>query len=101
MPETKKSLARIALLYDYYSPMLTEHQKDALDLYYNEDLSLAEIAENLGITRQAVRDAIKQGERKLFYFEERLGFVERNEYASRLITEGEYEKALEILARRK
>ena len=52
----------IALLFDFYGEMLTEKQKDVIDLYYNEDLSLAEIAEHEGISRQGVRDNIKRGE---------------------------------------
>ena len=53
---------RILVLFDCYSRVLSSRQRDALDLYYNEDLSLAEIAEQTGITRQAVRDLIKHGE---------------------------------------
>ena len=49
---------RISYLLDYYGNILSETQKDAIDLYYNEDLSLAEIADHIGITRQGVRDAI-------------------------------------------
>ena len=55
--------------------MLTEKQYNLLDDYYNNDYSLSEIAENLGITRQAVRDNLKKGENKLFEFEEKLGIM--------------------------
>ena len=48
----KNQAYRMALLYDFYGDMLTDRQKEFYDLYYNEDLSLAEIAENYGITRQ-------------------------------------------------
>ena len=54
----KNQAYRMALLYDFYGDMLTDRQKEFYDLYYNEDLSLAEIAENYGITRQGVRDVI-------------------------------------------
>ena len=57
----QKNLAYSVLL-DFYGPVLTDKQRVILTEYYDEDLSLAEIAENLGITRQGVRDAIKHGE---------------------------------------
>ena len=62
---------------DFYGDMLTEQQRDVIDLYYNDDLSLAEIAQNEGITRQGVRDSIKRGEAQLFEMEERLGLAKR------------------------
>ncbi len=67
---------RIAVLFDFYGEMLTEKQKDVIDLYYNQDLSLAEIAEHEGISRQGVRDNIKRGEAYLLELEEKLQFVE-------------------------
>ena len=57
---------KIGMLLDLYGELLTEKQKDILDLYYNNNLSLAEVAEEVGITRQAVRDSIVKGEKKLF-----------------------------------
>lgn len=56
----------IGLLCDIYGELLTEKQQDVLDLYYNNNLSLAEIADELGITRQAVKDSIAKGEKRLF-----------------------------------
>ena len=70
---------RITILYDFYGDMLTEKQRDFLNYYYNDDLSLAEIAENEGITRQGVRDAIKRAEAQLYDMEAKLGFVEKFE----------------------
>ena len=67
----------IALLLDFYGDMLTEKQRDVMELYYNQDLSLAEIAENDGITRQGVRDSIKRAETQLLDMEERLGLARR------------------------
>ena len=67
----------IALLLDFYGEMLTEKQKDMVELYYNDDLSLSEIAENAGISRQGVRDSIKRAEGQLLEMEERLGLVRR------------------------
>lgn len=67
----------ITILLDFYGDMLTAKQREFLDCYYNEDLSLAEIAANVGITRQGVRDAIKRAESQLLEMEERLGLVKR------------------------
>ena len=67
----------ITMLVDIYGAMLTEKQRDFLSLYYDEDLSLAEIAANEGITRQGVRDAIKRAETQLLEMESKLGFEKR------------------------
>ncbi len=69
----------ITVLLDFYGDMLTQKQNDFLSYYYNDDLSLAEIAENEGITRQGVRDAIKRAEGQLFGMENRLGLAKRFE----------------------
>ena len=76
MPRPQKDLT-FSVLLDYYGPVLTERQRAIMAEYYNEDLSLAEIAENYGITRQGVRDAIKHGEAALLELEERLGSARR------------------------
>ena len=68
---------KISILCQIYGKLLTEKQYQVLDDYYNNDLSLSEIAENLNITRQAVRDNIKKGENKLFELEEKLSFMDR------------------------
>jgi predicted DNA-binding protein YlxM (UPF0122 family) len=62
----------VAILLDFYGEMLTEKQRDLIDLYYNEDLSLGEIAQLQQITRQGVRDSIKRGEDFLYELEEKL-----------------------------
>ena len=67
----EKDLA-IAALYDYYGVLLNEKQRTALEYYYNEDYSLAEIAENVGISRQGVRDQIKHAEKALLEYEDKL-----------------------------
>ncbi len=69
---------KISILLEIYGKLLTQKQYDLLNDYYNNDLSLAEIAENENITRQAVRDNLKKGERKLFNFEEKLGIMKKN-----------------------
>ncbi len=67
----------ISFLLDFYGDMLTDKQRDVVELYYNEDLSLAEIAAHSGITRQGVRDSIKRAEGQLLEYEERLHLAER------------------------
>ncbi len=67
----------IAMLLDFYGELLTEKQAKAMELYYNEDLSLAEIAEPLSISRQGVRDSIKRGEKQLLDLENTLGLAKR------------------------
>ena len=73
----KNQAYRMALLYDFYGDMLTDRQKEFYDLYYNEDLSLAEIAENYGITRQGVRDVIVRAEAVLTELEDKTGIIKR------------------------
>ena len=68
----------VSVLLDFYSELLTEKQRDVIDLYYNEDLSLAEIAEHENITRQGVRDSIKRGEQVLFEMESALRLAEKS-----------------------
>ncbi|HNX64013.1 MAG TPA: YlxM family DNA-binding protein [Oscillospiraceae bacterium] len=83
----------IALLLDFYGEMLTEKQRDMVELYYNEDLSLGEIAETVKITRQGVRDSIKRGEQQLFELEKKLGLVEKfMKYSELLDNIDEYAK---------
>ncbi len=67
----------VSYLLDFYGELLTERQRNFLEYYYNEDLSLSEIAENEGITRQGVRDAIKRAEAQLFEAESKLKMAER------------------------
>lgn len=73
----------VVLLADFYGEMLTDNQRKFIEYYYSDDLSLSEIAQNEGITRQGVRDAVKRAETQLFDMEKKLGFAER----TRKITE--------------
>ena len=73
----KNQAFRMALLFDFYGDVLTDRQKEFYDLYYNEDLSLAEIAENYGITRQGVRDVIVRAEAILTELEDKTGLIRR------------------------
>lgn len=68
---------KVSMLCQIYGKLLTKKQLSILEDYYNQDLSLSEIAENKNITRQAVRDIIKKGESKLFDLEEKLGIMKR------------------------
>ncbi len=68
---------KIAYLLDFYGEVLTERKKEVLDMYYNEDLSLAEIAEQIGISRQGVRDLIRKGQEELYFLESKLALAER------------------------
>ena len=67
----------VGYLLDFYGELLTEHKRSVLDLYYNEDYSLAEIAEEIGISRQGVRGLIKKAEGELFFYEEKLGLAKK------------------------
>ena len=100
----------VAYLLDYYGGMLTEKQREVVDLYYNEDLSLAEISEHAGITRQGVRDSIKRGEAQLLEMEQKLGLMARiraledvvslSEELERYAADNVYVKPLADLSRR-
>jgi len=73
----KNQTYRMTMLFDFYGEILTERQKELFDLYYNEDLSLAEIAENCGISRQGVRDGIVRAEAAMSEIEEKTGLIRR------------------------
>ena len=67
----------VSMLLELYGKLLTNTQADTVDLYYNQNLSLGEIAEELNITRQGVRKNLVYAEKKLFDFEEKLGFLKQ------------------------
>ena len=79
--------AEIALLLDFYGNALTDRQRRTAELYFQEDLSLAEIADMTGITRQGVRDGLKKAEKALFGLEEQLGIAERFLRQKKALTE--------------
>ncbi len=80
---------KLAYLLDFYGDVLDEHTKNVMKAYYDDDLSLSEIAEGVGISRQGVRHVIKKGEEQLSFLEERLGLAEHYE---------ELEKAAELIS---
>lgn len=73
----KNQTYRMTMLFDFYGEVLTPRQKVFFDLYYNEDLSLAEIAENYGISRQGVRDVIVRAEAIMTDLEDKTGLMKR------------------------
>ena len=68
----------IGFLLDFYGDILSERKRTVLDYYYNDDLSLSEIAENENITRQGARDAITRAENTLIDLENKLGFAKKS-----------------------
>lgn len=81
-----KNLNYVYLL-DFYGGILNERQREVLSLYYDDDLSLAEIAENTGISRQGAHDLIKRGEAKLTEADNALGLVSRFEKIKETVNE--------------
>ncbi len=73
----KSKAFRMTMLFDFYGELLTPRQQELFDLYYNEDLSLAEIAENEGISRQGVRDVLMRAEAIMMDMEDKTGIVKR------------------------
>ncbi len=68
-----------SVLYDYYGDLLKENQANIIDLYYNQDCSLSEIAEDMNISRQGVYDALKRAEKSLIDYEEKIKLYEKYE----------------------
>ena len=79
---------RFSLLLEYYRDLLSDKQAEMLESYYDLDLSLSEISENVGMSRQGVRDAIKRAEQQMLDYEEKLGLVKKADNLREL-----YEKA--------
>ena len=71
----KKTNEEYSLLYDYYGALLSERQRDVFELYYEENLSLSEVAESIGVSRQAVHIALGKANSELEAFEEKLGLI--------------------------
>jgi Uncharacterized protein conserved in bacteria len=82
-----EKILRVNALYDFYQPLLTPKQQEYLDLYYLNDFSLGEIAENCQVTRQAVYDNLKRAEKTLELFEAKLGLFRKYQSRTKLIRE--------------
>jgi len=78
---------RIGLLFDFYNALLTAKQRDCLNMHYLQDLSLAEIAAELNVSRQAVHDILRRAEQTLEEYEEKLGLIARYGYERKLLAE--------------
>ena len=76
---------KVSILCQIYGKLLTKKQLEIITDYYDNDLSLSEIAENNQITRQAVRDIIKKSEKKLFELEKQLSFMEKQESQEKIV----------------
>lgn len=76
---------RNILLIDYYGSLLTHHQNEILDEYYNNDLSMNEIADNLGISKSAVQDLIKRSLVQLNDYEKKLKLIETDEKLDKIL----------------
>ena len=74
-PDDMNSKPDISLLYDFYGELLKASQQQVVELYVNEDLSLSEVSDILGISRQGVRDSLNRAERKLNEYESKLGLL--------------------------
>lgn len=82
-----EKVAWMNLLYDFYGQLLTERQKDFMELYYGQNLSLGEISGEFKVTRQAVHDTLKRAEQLLSQYEEKLGLVAKYNSERSLLAE--------------
>lgn len=80
-------LVEMGILFDYYGKLLTGTQYDVVDQYYNEDLSLTEIADLNNISKQAVSENLKRAEKNLYDYENRLALIKKNRAIIDLIEE--------------
>jgi predicted DNA-binding protein YlxM (UPF0122 family) len=91
---------QMTMLFDFFGDLLTDKQREYYDLYYNEDLSLSEIAQNVGITRQGVYDIITRAENTLMEMEEKTGVIRRfNEMQAEIAKAVNLAEDLRILVR--
>ena len=83
---------KFSMLLEIYGKLLTERQADIVDLYYNQNLSLSEIADDSDVSRQAIRKSLLEAEKNLFDYEEKLGFLEKQ-----VSREGKIEELLKLI----
>ena len=94
------AVTKQSLLYDFYGELLTKRQREVMELYNEENLSLGEIAEEFGISRQGVHDALHQAQKALEEYEQKLGLVERFSATRDAINSisGEIDQAIDLAA---
>ena len=80
-------ITQASLLYDFYGQLLSKRQKEVMELYHEENLSLSEIAAEFDISRQGVHDALKNAEKSLKSYEEKLGLVAKFQKSSEAVKE--------------
>jgi uncharacterized protein len=90
-----EKLVEIGLLFEQYKMLLTDKQREIVSLYYNEDYSLGEISENLGVSRQGVYDTLKRSEKILKDYEAKLGLVKKSKEREKF-TQDIYNKVVDI-----
>lgn len=83
---TFDDVLEVSLLYDFYGQLLSNRQREVMSLYHEENLSLSEIADEFGISRQGVHDTLKKAEKALQGYEDKLGLVSRFERTGSLIS---------------
>lgn len=89
-------IAQASLLYDFYGQLLTERQREVMELYHEENLTLSEIADEFSISRQGVHDTLKTAEKALQRYEEKLGLVSRFQESRQAI--GRIDREIDELA---
>ena len=82
-----EEITRVNLLYDFYGNLLTKRQREVMYLYHEENYSLSEIADEFQISRQGVHDALKNAEKSLNDYEEKLGLVDRFDKTEKVINQ--------------
>ncbi len=91
---------KIAYLYAYYGSLLNAHQAEIMRLYYDCDMSLAEIASHIDITRQGVREVLKRSANKLIAYEQKLGLTRKirtlTAKLEQIITSADEDTALQL-----
>lgn len=88
-------VTKTSLLYDFYGRLLTEKQREVMRLYHEENLSLSEIAQEFSISRQGVHDSLKNAEKSLAVYEEKLGLVDKFMRSSEAVNE--IDKVIDIM----